>query len=260
MTHATMLLQWHYLIFVLPMGVAALLLLLSSLRLGHHGGHGGHGAHHAHGPVAHGHAPGHAAPHAGAQARGTHSHAVARHAGGAKGVQRSGQKTGDAQKSNDNRPNITVTNHFVMNLTGANRAPMAMILEAFLLIWGASGLLVHQMMMQAESPSPRQIALLLGIALGVGLVGARVAAYVIGRVMPQDETLIVSRNELIGLTGTIVFPAGPDSGRIHVYDGFGTLHDETCRVTPGHTPIEKGRKAMVLDMDAKGRLLVEELI
>lgn len=261
MTHATMLLQWHYLIFVLPMGVAALLLLLSSLRLGHHGGHGSHGGHSSHGPATHGHtAPRMGAHGSGARAHSTHSHGDARHTGGAKGTHSSGQKTGEAQKANDSRPNVTVTNHFVLNLTGANRAPLALILEAFLLIWGASGLLVHQMMGNAETPSPRQIALLIGVALGVGLVGARIAAAVIGRVMPQDETLIVSRQELIGLTGTIVFPAGATSGRIHVYDSFGTLHDEMCRVTAGHPAIAKGRTAMVLDMDAEGRLLVEELV
>jgi membrane protein implicated in regulation of membrane protease activity len=153
-----------------------------------------------------------------------------------------------------------VTNHLVLNLTGANKAPMAMILEAFLLIWGAVGLSAHQLLAQTAQPSPRQILLLVGIALVGGAVGARVAASLIGRFMPQDETLIVSRNELIGLTGTIVFAAGQTSGRIHIYDGFGTLHDEMCRVAPGHLTIEKGRQAMVLDMDTQGRLLVEELV
>lgn len=255
MTNATMLLQWHYLIFLLPMGIAALLLLLSSLRLGHHGGHGGHGGHHAHGPALRGHAPGHSAPHTGANGHSAHARSAAPgHSAGAKNASPAGQK------GNDHRPHITVTNHLVLNLTGANRAPLAMILEAFLLIWGVVGLWAHQLMAHAEQPSPRQIGLLVSIALAGGVVGARVAAGLIGRFMPQDETLIVSRNELIGLTGTIVFAAGRTSGRIHVYDGFGTLHDEMCRVAPGHLTIEKGRQAIVLDMDAQGNLLVEEMV
>ncbi len=249
MLNATTLLQLHYLIFLLPMGVAALLLLLSSLRIGHHGGHGGHPAH---GATPHAHsASSHAAPGGATNGHGTHASG---HAAGQKGAGSSGQKT------KDSRPNVTVTNHLVLNLTGANKAPMAMILEAFLLIWGAVGLSAHQLLAQTAQPSPRQILLLVGIALVGGAVGARVAASLIGRFMPQDETLIVSRNELIGLTGTIVFAAGQTSGRIHIYDGFGTLHDEMCRVAPGHLTIEKGRQAMVLDMDTQGRLLVEELV
>jgi len=237
------------------MGVAALLLLLSTLRLGHHGGHGGHGGHHPHGPALRTHAPGPAAPHASAHghaphtAHGTNGHSAASKSAGSAG-----------QKSNDSRPNIHVTNHLILNLTGANRAPLAMILEAFLLIWGACGLWAHQLMAHAEQPSLRQIAMLCGIALVGGVVGARVAAGFIGRFMPQDETLIVSRNELIGLVGTVVFAASQTSGRIHVYDSFGTLHDETCRVAPGHLTIEKGRKAMVLDMDTDGRLVIEEMV
>jgi membrane protein implicated in regulation of membrane protease activity len=251
MLNATMLLQWHYLIFLLPMGIAALLLLLSSLRLGHHGGHGGH---HVHGPALRGHTPTHAAPHAGTGGHSAHAHASTGHAADPKSAGSS------ARQGKDTRPNVTVTNHLVLNLTGANRAPLAMILEAFLLIWGVVGLWAHQLMAHAEQPSPRQILLLVSIALVGGVVGARVAASVIGRFMPQDETLIVSRNELIGLTGTIVFAASQTSGRIHVYDTFGTLHDEMCRVAPGHLTIEKGRTAMVLDMDTKGNLLVEELV
>ena len=275
MTNATMLLHWDYLIFLLPMGIAAILLLLSSLRLGHHGGHGGH---HTHGPAPHvathsaphvaphsaphvaphsaphvaPHSAPHVAPHSAPHV--AHPPSVANHAAQPDGTGRA------VRLGTEPRPHITVSNHLVLNLTGANRAPLAMILEAFLLIWGVCGLWAHQLMAHADQPSPRQIGLLVSIALVGGVVGARIAASLIGRFMPQDETLIVSRNELIGLTGTIVFATGETSGRIHVYDGYGTLHDEMCRIAPGHLKIEKGRQAIVLDMDTQGRFLVEEML
>ena len=40
---------------------------------------------------------------------------------------------------------------------------------------------------------------------------------------------------------------------------FGTLHDETCRISPTHPPIAKGHRAMVMDRDAQGNLIVEEV-
>ena len=262
--HVETLLQWHYLIFLLPLGVGALLLLLSSLRLGHHGvHHGGHGNHAlTHAPAApHGHAPVHAPAHApahSAPAHGhhgpSHNHAPIRHVG----TKHAG---GEAQntKSADTRPNIHVTTHFVLNLTGANRAPLVMILEAFMILWGIVGLWANRLMLPAGQPTPAQTLSVLGVALVGGAIGARIAAAILARVLPQEETLIVSRNALFGLTGKIAYPVSQTSGRIHIYDQHGTLHDEMCRIASDHLPIEKGRQAMVLDMDAKGLLIVEEI-
>ncbi len=181
-------------------------------------------------------------------------HAPAKHTAG---------KTADARtqsaKSNDTRPNIHVTTHFVLNLTGANRAPLVMILEAFMILWGIVGLWANRLVLSTDQPSSAQILTVLGIALVGGAIGARVTAAILARVLPQEETLIVSRNALFGLTGKIAYPVSRTSGRIHVYDQHGTLHDEMCRIAPNHLPIEKGHRAMVMDMDSKGLLIVEEI-
>ncbi|HLK55483.1 MAG TPA: hypothetical protein VKU00_02910 [Chthonomonadaceae bacterium] len=269
--HVETLLQWHYLIFLLPLAVGALLLLLSSLRMGHHGGH--HGVHGGHGPA---HAPaaphvphGHAVVHAPAHAPATpHGHAPAHsaptpahHAPAHTPVKHAPATDAKAQaaKTTDSRPNVSVTTHFVLNLTGANRAPLVMILEAFLVLWGIVGLWADRLMLHSDQPTTRETLAVLGVALVGGAIGARIAAAILARVLPQEETLVVSRNALFGLTGKITYPVSQTSGRIHVYDQHGTLHDEMCRISPEHLPIEKGRRAMVLDMDAKGLLIVEEI-
>src|SRR5438105_14417347 len=73
----TMLLQWHYLIFLLPGAVSALLLVLSSLRFGHRGGHiGGHGHVGLHGHAGMHGAHGPAAMNGGYAHPGMHTHAV----------------------------------------------------------------------------------------------------------------------------------------------------------------------------------------
>ena len=48
-------------------------------------------------------------------------------------------------------------------------------------------------------------------------------------------------------------------GRVHIYDPYGTLHDESCRVKPGYDQIAKGAKVLVTDMDDTGRIIVEEI-
>jgi hypothetical protein len=268
------LLQWQNLIFLLPLCVAALLLLLSSLKLGHRGGHhhpGGHAPAHPH-PVGAGHAAPHAPVHAPGPASGHvghHSPSGHHHPGGqvarhphpsAPNGKHAPAGAGEGNGKGDDRPHVSVTTNFIWHLTGADRAPLMMIVEAFLMIWGICGLWANRLVLQgAQEPSPSKILAVLGIALVGGALGARIAATLIARILPRDETLVVSRDSLFGLVGTVAFPVSAEAGRIHVYDEYGTLHDETCRITPGHTAILKGRQAIVLDMDLKGRLIVEEV-
>jgi membrane protein implicated in regulation of membrane protease activity len=263
--NATTLLQWQNLIFLLPCGLAAVLLLLSSLHLGHHTGHGhaqhhpapmGHG--HANVPAAHSaHAPAHGHGHMDSNAArtpATHGHGHARVAG--KAGHRAEQH---GERQEGERPNVAVTTNFVLHLTGADRAPLTLILEVFCLVWGLAGFAANRSLLHTTEPTPRQILPSLLIALGIGLIGARFGAEILARVMPQEESLDVGRDGLFGLTGTVAYSVTPATGRIHIYDGHGTLHDESCRVVADHPGIEKGRRAMVVDVDTQGMLVVEEV-
>ena len=52
----------------------------------------------------------------------------------------------------------------------------------------------------------------------------------------------MSRDGLFGLTGQVVFPVSAASGRIHIYDEHGTLHDEMCRWRPVTRPLPKAAR------------------
>ena len=241
MTPIATLLQWHYLIFLLPAGVSALLLLLSSVRMGHHGGHAQSGHHSA------GHGPGH--PHA--PASGAHPHAT--------GAARPGHATGK-HAENGARRQVSSSAGLLLRLMGVGRAPLPMVLEAFFLAWGFCGFFANEILIPAgTAPGLIAMAPSLGAALAGGAIGARFASELISRLMPPEETLAVSRDGLFGMTGKIAFPVSVTAGRIHIYDSFGTLHDEGCRVAGGHPPIGKGRNAMVIDIDLQGNLIVEEV-
>jgi membrane protein implicated in regulation of membrane protease activity len=255
---AMTLLQWQNLIFLLPCGLAAVLLLLSSLHLGHHAGHG-HGHHAA--PMGHGHAPAAHGAHAPAQGHGSAGGNAARgpvarghHHAAANAGQKAGQR-GERQE----RPNVAVTTNFVLHLTGADRAPLTLILEVFCLVWGLAGFAANRGLLHTANPTPVQILPSLLIALCIGLIGARFGAEILARVLPQEESLDVGHDGLFALTGTIAYAVSPTAGRIHIYDRYGTLHDESCRVVADHPGIEKGRRAMVVDVDPQGTLLVEEV-
>jgi membrane protein implicated in regulation of membrane protease activity len=259
----TTFLQWQYLIFVLPAGIAALLLLLSSLHLGHHTGHGlrmhGHAPVHGGHAVAGGHAPAAPAAHGHGIARAPHtghSHSAG-HTARSEAEHSQSRIAKDGTRQKTDRPNVSVTTNFVLHLTGADRAPLVMLLEVFCLVWGIGGYLANLTLLHTANPS--QILPSLAVALCAGLIGARFGAEILARIMPKEESLDVSRDGLFGLTGNVAFPISATTGRIHIYDRFGTLHDETCRVSQDHPGIAKGRRAMVIDVDQLGTLIVEEV-
>jgi len=244
-------LQWHYMIFLAPMVASAFLLLLSSLRLG--GGHRGHygsaGGIRHHGGAGVRHHTGGAAhrAHSGA-ARGAH-----RPAGAAKGAVKS--EHADA----GNTVHVPWATSFVAAVFGIGKAPAPLVAEMFCLCWGVAGLCANQQLLPpGTEPTLTRVLPTLGIALLVGLGGARLSAEILARLMPKDETAIVSRNDLFGLTGVVVYPVTSGGGRVHIYDTYRTLHDEACRVAPDSPSIQKGRHARVIDLDISGNLIVEE--
>lgn len=249
-----LLLQWHYLIFLLPFGVAAFLLLLTSLRPGH-GHHGG--GHHAGG----GHYDGHYDGHHGSgmhHAGGAHSAGDGHHEGCA--VESHGPHHSNGTKSADARHDSGVTPlGIILSLIGAKNAPLPMVLEIYALSWGIIGYWANRSLVP-ETPTPPTLWRALPaivIAFVISLIAGRLAAALIGKLMPRDESYVVSRDSLFGLTGRIVFAASETSGRIHVYDEFGTLHDESCRVEPGMPGLAKGETARIVDRNANGHLIVE---
>jgi hypothetical protein len=248
---ASILFEWHYLVFLLPLGVSVLLLVLSLLRLGHRGGHSRHGG------VRHtGSSTSRMGP---SGVRTAHHHGSA----GAKPVHSAGKPAHTGIRSQGTKGKISEVSHPqspLLTLLGIGRAPLPMIVQMFALCWGVVGILTNQMLLP-HTPSPTLLQMLpsLTAALVGGLVGGRLSAEIIGRLMPREESSAVSRDALYGLSGRVVFPVDTRNGRVHIYDEHNTLHDERCRVVAGHAPIGKGRSVLVVDRDRNGILLVEEL-
>ncbi len=258
MLNPSLLLHWHYLIFLVPFGVAALLLLLSTFRFSHHSGvhsmHGGISASGGHGHIGGGHAAAHSPMHAAGHAAGNApAHAAGHHA--AADNQKAGSSHRAAGKAADAQAQT------MLAIFGVGRAPLPMVLQAFFLVWGLSGCIAAQQLLRDNhSPTLIQVLPVMAIAAGCGVVGARLASELISRLMPTEETSVVSRNGLFGLKGNVAYVVSESSGRIMIYDDYGSLHDESCRVSPGHPPIERGRRAIVVDSDTRGNLLVEEVV
>ena len=226
-------LQWHYFVFIAPAAASAFLLILSGMRTGKHRSNhrGGHGA------------------------RSARSARTVRHAS-------SSARTQSGARRNLAAPEV-VNTHGAIELffavTGFNRLSPLLLAQMFFLCGGLAGFWANRLLLQdVAPPTLAQWLPCLGIAIGVGTVGARLSGELIARLMPQDASSVMGSDGLIGLTGKVVFPITQSSGRIHVYDEFGTLHDHTCRLATGQAAIDRGGFAFISDRDSSGHFLVEE--
>jgi len=268
-------LDWWNALYVIPLAVSGLLLVLSSLRLGgHHGGHS-HGAGHHH-DAGHIHSAGHGgtpsstrvlptggppqtvAHHGGPAANvGAHAAAVRNAAGQLvqEGVGAVHASAAPLPTGNERTPIVTL----IQSVFGFGRAPIMMVVELFFICSGALGLIVNELLVEHVHSGPGLLVLSAPIAFFGGLVLARVGAALLDKLLPREESLVTSRDSLFGLAGEVTYPVGPTGGRIHVYDAYGTLHDEACRAADGAPAIPKGATAIVEDIDRAGNLIVREI-
>jgi hypothetical protein len=236
---AATLLQWHYLLFLLPFGVSVLLLTLSAVGAAD----GGDGDGESDGDL---------------DADGSDTDADDADVDSGPDGDADDGSDGEADSEEESPSGGKATPHFLAGLIGVGRAPLSIVLNAFALLWGAAGIFANQLLVHTERPEPGQVLPSLGIATGVALLGTRGVAEVAARLLPKAETKVISRKALFGLTGRVLFTVTESGGRIRVYDEHNTMHDEPCRVLAGQPAIQKGQRARIVDVDAEGRLLVEE--
>lgn len=137
----------------------------------------------------------------------------------------------------------------LLHFLGVGKAPLTLVLGAFLLGWGFAGFWANQLL----TPTLKSPAAFVGPAVLLALVGAvvmaRAVAAVAVRVIPKSATAAVSRESLVGQEASVVYPISSTAGRAFYYDKNAVLHDVTCRVRPGEATIGKGRKIILSGWD-----------
>lgn len=136
-----------------------------------------------------------------------------------------------------------------LSLFGIGRVPLGIILMTAFLIFGCVGVASNAFL----APLLRAPVLYGLVSLGVAftamvLLTGRVARLV-SRLMPTTETYTVSKNDLVGVSGTLVLPATATSGLAQVYDHDKNLHQIICVSSEGDLP--KGSEILVIDYSAE---------
>ncbi|MFN3649928.1 MAG: hypothetical protein ACK47B_10115 [Armatimonadota bacterium] len=137
----------------------------------------------------------------------------------------------------------------VLAAIGVGRAPLMLVLQVFCLLWGLVGLTLH-----SAAPQAGAGALLwsLPISLVAAAVGTRLFSGLVARVMPQSESSVVKRDQLVGRIGKVVYPVSLEEGTINVRDAHGTLHRVRARTQQGR--LDSGEEVIILGFDPQRNL------
>lgn len=213
-------LDWQYLIFLLPIALGALYVLLMAVGMfgsegdadvsaGHDAGvdHGDITASHgdiAHGDVAHGEV-GHA--HLEHACVGHHVH-------------------------------LSIFDA-LLGFLGFGKAPMSILMMSYCFVWGGMGL--AGLTLFGESAIWRAA----GIAGVTTVIGTRYLAIGLARLIPSVESYHTPLADLEGLTGEVLYAITEDSGTVRVRDQQHNLRDVPCRVARGEKSIPAGSKVVL---------------
>jgi len=132
---------------------------------------------------------------------------------------------------------------------GAGKAPLALVLQVLFLLWGVIGVGLHQYFVGA---GPFALLWSLPITLVASALGTRAFASLFGRYFKQYETAAVSRHEIVGKMGTVVYSVGEEAGTVNVRDEHGTLH--RVRARSRHGDLDSGRQVIVVGYDPEHRV------
>jgi membrane protein implicated in regulation of membrane protease activity len=127
---------------------------------------------------------------------------------------------------------------------GVGRAPLVMLIQILLLLWGLIGIGLHQAF---HVTSPLALLWSFPATLVLSVLGTRGFAYTFGRYLRQKETYAVGRNEMVGRTGSVVFAVTEEEGTVHIRDRHGTLHRLRARTEQGR--LESGQPIIVIGYD-----------
>lgn len=236
-------LQWYTLIFTLPAGLAILLLLLVGVgSLDNDGGgadDGGDGG------------DGDAGLDLDADDAGLDMDADAGDAG-------HGGHDGHNIHYDDGGHGDPGFGHGLRSVLGIGQVPLTIGGGGLLLGWGIGGLAALEILLPLFLPPEAFVPFAVLIALVSAMLFARLISRIYMLVIPRTESAAVSRHNLVGFSGTAIFPITATSGQIHLRDQFGTLHQAPARVRPEQPSIPRGTAVLVLDIDADGGLFIVE--
>lgn len=240
MTPLTEFLQWYNFLFVFPLFAGLVALLFSAYGVALEAG--GEGEHEAEGSMEHEAAEvEHDVEH---EVEGQVEHDL-EHAAEAPGEHEGEHHLDHEAHEHGLGSTLAATLAFL----GTRDAPLTLVFESLILWWGIIGWIANQYWSRLWPNPGHFIWPSMATALAGSLLLTRGTARLIGRFLPKEATAALGKEDLEAEVGEVVFAVTQESGWVHVYDRYGTLHQVPARTEPEHAPIPRGKKVLLVRYD-----------
>ena len=207
-------LEWQFLIFLLPIGLAILYVLMMSFGLG--GGEDGVDVgHDFHVDVGH------------------DVHVDVGHDVDA------GHDLHPGDAAHTDHPGVFAS---VLSLLGVGKVPLSILIVSAFLIWGGVGVMLNLLFgMEA-------IVKTIAFAGLATVAGTRLIAEGLSTLLPSEESYHTPKQDLVGEVGEVLYEVTATSGAVRLCDPSGNLLDLESR-TAGDAPIKPGSRVVLTDYD-----------
>jgi membrane protein implicated in regulation of membrane protease activity len=138
-----------------------------------------------------------------------------------------------------------------LTFLGAGTAPLMLVIQLLLLLWGSVGILLHLL---AGAQSAFALVWSAPVSGIVSVIGTRTFARFFGRFVSEEHSSARRRSQLVGHAGRVVYTVTTDAGTIHVRDDRSTLHRVRARTQGPALPA--GAEVVVVDYDDRTGLYV----
>lgn len=144
-----------------------------------------------------------------------------------------------------------------LSLLGVGRVPLSIVIITFCLVWGFTGFWANQLLENVLWIPFFYAWISISAALFAGVSTTRFVAGVIAKFMPKTETYATRPHDVVGKRGEVSTTVTEKSGIVRVRDTDHNLLDLRSRVAAGQDSIPAGAKVIVLEYDqATGTYLV----
>ena len=135
----------------------------------------------------------------------------------------------------------------LMSWINLGRVPFLILLILALAVFALAGFVLQGLAAAFLAPLPAPAAILLAFA--ATLPALRVSTKAIARLIPRDESYVVTADDLIGATAEVTL--GPLDqglpGQVRAVDRHGNTHFLRTRAAPGAPAMEAGDRVLIVD-------------
>lgn len=137
----------------------------------------------------------------------------------------------------------------ILGVLGVGKVPLSIVLMTFCLVWSFTGFWSNRLLENVFQLPMIYAWISIALAFFASVSLTRFVANSIAKIMPKTETYATEATDLVGKRGTVLNTVRHDSGTVRVRDQYSNPLDLQARVENSNEPLLPGTGIVVIDYD-----------